>query len=572
MSHPSPDHFEIADIDHHFAEFIKRFGGGELPSLAAKALSRSIRQGHICLDLRTAPAEHEAWSFQKDWPDAHTWRSALAKSRAVGAPKDAATPLVLDASDRLYFRRYWNYEQSLAAALLQRGNGTAQKSSAAAADDFQQAAIEAALANRLTIISGGPGTGKTTTVLRILTRLLSVPNGARLRIALAAPTGKAAARLEETLRHGSESCAPEIKARMPQSASTLHRLLGARDGSVYFRHHARNPLPVDVLVIDEASMVALPLMAKVFDALPDSARVILLGDRDQLASVEPGAVLADIADAASAPGSPLANALEVLTKNHRFGKDSGIQKICEAVRDGDAARALEILHEKTARIDLDSARLPAASSLDEKLRKPVLAGFSDYLREKNPAAALAQFSKFRVLCALRRGPFGVEEMNRRIEQILREANLIPNGQHVYPGMPILITRNNHALRLYNGDIGIILPDLNESNSHGDDAQGQQLWTWFIGENNETRRLPPSRLPEHTLAFAMTVHKSQGSEFDRVLLVLPDRDSPVLTRELIYTGLTRARSHVELWLEEEGFVQSVRRRAVRSSGLRDALMS
>jgi exodeoxyribonuclease V alpha subunit len=560
-----PPQPEFADIDRHFAELIGQFGGDvALVQLAAAMLSRSTREGNICLPLGTAPPRPpEAEADSLKWPTASAWRSTLAKSKAVGGP-DEQTPLVIDQSDRLYLRRYWNYQQRLAVALLGKaaGNRTGDRGRAGT----QAEAIEAALGNELTIICGGPGTGKTTTVLQILARLLQKVGNERLRVALTAPTGKAAARLEETLRTGLEKldCPEEVKTRMPVSASTIHRLLGVKGNSIYFRHDRQNPLPFDLLVIDEASMAALPLLSKLLDALPERCRVVLLGDRDQLASVEPGAVLADIVDAAASPESPLHRSVVTLEKNYRFSESSGIHHLCVAVRQGDAENAIHILRDQHS-TDLVSTELRERPAMVAKFSQAVLEGFSALAAEKEPAAALAQLKTFRVLSALRRGPFGVEGLNRNIEGILREAELLPkNATSNYAGKPILITQNDYQLQLYNGDVGILLPDVEAT------EDPDQLWAWFIGKENTLRRFAPARLPQHEAAYAMTVHKSQGSEFDRVLFILPDRDAPVLSRELIYTGLTRARSQVELWWSEAVFVKAVARRAERNSGLRDLL--
>ncbi len=559
---------EFADIDRHFADFIGRFGGDDtLVPLAAAMLSRAIREGNICLPLGTAPTQPaEANDIRfLEWPAVTTWRTALANSSAVGGP-DAQTPLVVDEWDRLYLRRYWNYQQRLAVALRKKAAANHAKSQDATGT--QAEAIDAAANNALTIISGGPGTGKTTTVLHILARLLQEAGNENLRIALAAPTGKAAARLEETLRMGLETldCPDEVKTRIPVAASTIHRLLGVRGNSIYFRHDRQNPLPLDLLVIDEASMVALPLLAKLLDALPERCRVILLGDRDQLASVEPGAVLADIVDAAVAPGSLLRNAVVTLKKNYRFSERSGIHHLCGAVRQGDATKAMQILREQSYP-DLVSSEISEPREWAAKFAEAVRTGFAAFAAEKEPAGALSRLGSFRVLSALRRGPFGVEGLNRKIEGILRDAGLIPpHVTSLYAGKPILITQNDYQLRLHNGDVGVLLPD-------GEAKENpEQLWAWFIGQENTLRRFAPARLPQHDAAYAMTVHKSQGSEFDRALFILPDRDAPVLTRELIYTGLTRARSQVELWWNEAVFAQAVTRRAERNSGLRDLLIS
>jgi exodeoxyribonuclease V alpha subunit len=543
----------FADIDRHFAEFISEFGEEELPAVAAAMLSRNIRHGHICLDLVDGPPRFDEPLTTFSWPELEAWRKAFARSRAIGGTDDVR-PMVLDHAGRLYLRRYWEYEKSLAERILLRCDGRAPVNPGTA--DLQELAVETALARRFVVISGGPGTGKTTTVLRILERMVSKLDGEKLRIALAAPTGKAAARLQETLLAGGGNTV--VHNRLPKSASTLHRLLGSRPNSVYFKHNAKNLLPVDVVVVDEASMVPLTLMAKLFEALPERAQVILLGDRDQLASVDPGAVLGDIAKAASEAG-PLRGSLVVLEKNYRFGNESNIFALSKAVRDGEVDRALENLN-SGERPDLTAARTPATSVIPQQLRQRVIGGYSGYLRMPDPEEALNEFKKFRVLCAFRTGPYGVESLNREIEKILRDERLISGAQNAYPGMPILITRNDYMLRLYNGDIGILLPE----------PVTGSLLAWFIGEDGGLRRIAPARLPEHEPAFAMTVHKSQGSEFDNVLLILPDKESPLLTRELVYTGLTRARTRVEVWFEEAALRAAVAAKIQRGSGLRDRL--
>jgi len=476
---------EFTDIDRHFARFIARFGGGEAMELAAARLSQSVRQGHICLRIA----------------------ETLAESRAVGPP-DAVTPLVLD-GDRLYLRRYFNDETALAKALLARASGGTPV-------EGQEAAIERALASPLTILAGGPGTGKTATAAQILRRMEPLP-----RVALAAPTGKAAARLEAAFGG--------------LRASTLHRLLGIRPDGGRPRYHAANPLALDMLVVDEVSMAPLPLLRMLFDALPPTARVLLLGDPDQLASVDPGSVLADVVDAASVPGSPLGGTLAVLRRNYRFDAGSPVARACEAIREGRSDA-------------LESKPLP--KKLDEALREPVLEGYGPLGQERDPVKALEALERFRILCAVRQGPYGVEELNRRAAALLqREA-----------GTPILITQNAPGLGLFNGDTGILLPDPSEPDG--------PLWAWFPGE----RRIAPAQLPPYEPAFAMTVHKSQGSEFDRVLLVLPEHDNPVLTRELLYTGLTRARRRADLWANPDVLETAVARRTERASGLRERLTS
>jgi len=303
-------------------------------------------------------------------------------------------------------------------------------------------------------------------------------------------------------------------------------------------------------------------MAKLFDALPENARVILLGDRHQLASVDPGFVLGDIAGASSDPASLLHGSLVTLRKNYRFGEKSGIFELSLAIREGNSSRALEILAACPPGVTQD--KTPPPSLLAESLRSRVIAGFSACLRESDPAKALAELQKFRVLCALRSGPYGVENINRIIAQVLRDEGLITTGRH-YAGQPVLITQNDYELRLFNGDIGILARG--PADSHHD-----SLSACFLDEAGAVRHIPPARLPAWETAFAMTVHKSQGSEYDNVLLLLPDRESPVLTRELVYTGLTRARNGVEIWFLDSVLGAAIAKRARRSSGLREKLGS
>lgn len=595
-------------IDRHFAQFLERLAGGHQPglALAAALASRASGDGHVCLDL---PRAADGWPKAEARPEVlgrpTAWIGQLRQSPVVGTPGEFK-PLVLDRAGRLYLHRYWEHESRLAATLRQLaesvppgpapdlrrlGDGLRRcfPDADAAGPDWQQVAAFAALRRRLCVISGGPGTGKTHTVVVLLALLLEQAGDNPLRVALAAPTGKAAARLQESVLRLSRSLAlPDpVRARLPSEASTVHRLLGARPGQAAFRHHAGNPLALDVLIVDEASMVDLALMARLFEALPAHARVVLLGDKDQLASVEAGAVLGDLcaghqpaysaafaddyraatgqslpAVPAGAPRRPLSDCLVQLERNRRFAPDSGLLALSRAVNRGDAEGALQ--HLRAGR-GLTAAPLPPAAParLKAALRPVVLDGYRAAVTAPDPAAALAALGRFRILAALRHGPHGVETLNALVTAILAEEGLIRPAGPWFAGRPVMITENDHTQRLFNGDIGVALPG-------PDTGEGPGFRVHFQAADGTTRDVSPARLPRHETAFALTVHKSQGSEFDRVLLVLPGQDSPVLTRELIYTGITRARAGVTLWLEEKVFADAVHRRVQRTSGLRDAL--
>ncbi|MFN7138494.1 MAG: exodeoxyribonuclease V subunit alpha, partial [Limisphaerales bacterium] len=523
-------------------------------------------------------------------PPLNKWLTELKASPVVGEPGDFK-PLILDKKNRLYLHRYWSYENELAQALRGRigetsvdGNilrsGLNRLFPGNSKPDWQKVAAFTALTRRLTIISGGPGTGKTSTVLKILALLLE--QGKRLRIALTAPTGKAASRLQETIKSARQKldCAEEIRTLIPENASTIHRLLGVKRHSPFFKHDANNPLPVDVVVIDEASMVDLALMAKLFAAIPLSARVILLGDKDQLSSVEAGAVLADICDGAepnrfstqycenytSITGEPLppdiiggnnllSDCIVELRKNFRFGDESPIYRASMAVRSGEAATLQRLLELQ----NIELQWLPELRFNDD-FKQRIICGFETFLKAPDHTEALAHINDFRVLAALREGHYGVVELNRRIERILRDRGLINNSAQFYHGRPFMVTRNDYTLNLFNGDTGIIRRD----------RQAGEFRALFLNSDNTVRSLLPIRLPQHETVFAMTIHKSQGSEFNQVLIVLPDGDNPILTRELIYTGVSRARKTVTLVGSKHVLETALSRRVERSSGLRDKL--
>ena len=594
----------LSDLDRGFARLVARLSGsrGESVELAAALASRASAEGHICLDLAgLAGGPVPAGDDLVRLPDLPRWMSALRSSPVVGVPGDWR-PLVLDGT-RLYLFRHWNSEQSLARFLLERSQAPAVDVDVpvlreglnrlfpdrTAETDWQRVAAALAVLKRLCVISGGPGTGKTTTVARILALLVEQPQGPPLRIALAAPTGKAAARMQEAIREaaGRLPCAGDTRAKLAgMEASTLHRLLGRRFGSSPHGRDEDEPLPFDAVVVDEASMVPLHLLSSLAVALPPAGRLILLGDRDQLASVEAGAVLGDIcgpdrerrysnelaariAEAAgetvaTVPGTgartPVGDCIVELARNYRFGAESGIGALSRMIRIGAAEEALLLLR-GGGRDDLGWKPLSGPRDLGRALATAAVEGYGDYRRGDTPAAVLERFSRFRILCALREGPFGVQSLNAAVEAILAREGHIRPGRLWYEGRPVMVTRNDYGLRLFNGDTGIALADPDS---------GGELRVFFPSPDGVMRTFEPYRLPEHETVFAMTVHKSQGTEFDRVLLVLPEGDARVLTRELLYTGVTRARKRVDLWAGEAALRAGLSRRIQRVSGLRDLL--
>lgn len=483
----------------------------------------------------------------------------LVESSGLSTVGDRLMPLVIE-NNRLYLHRYWRYEQRLAEQLLTLCQ---RRFEATRVDelldryftgndggvDWQRQAAQSASTQALTIITGGPGTGKTTTVVKILALLQEIAEQP-LHIALATPTGKAAMRLQESIAVNKDSlpCSQDIKNRIPEKVTTLHSLLGARPPSPYFRHCADNPLPYDLLVVDETSMVDLALMSKLVDALKPGARLILLGDKDQLASVESGAVLADLT-----LGLPR-ETVELL-KSHRFQGD--IKALADAVNRQQGEQAWQLLHNPDA-----DASLLTADPVDFSVEH-----YLDYLALMNSGAdfpdVFAAFNRFQVLCANQRGPHSVSDINHRVEQELCRRNKIRLGGLWYPGRPVMITANNPGLQLYNGDIGLCMAD---AESDG------QLRVFFLRGDGSIKKLLPARLLACETVFAMTIHKSQGSEFERVLIMLPERINPVLSKELLYTAVTRAKAQVKIAADHAVFLASIAHRVQRDSGLAAKLLA
>ncbi|WP_260959721.1 exodeoxyribonuclease V subunit alpha [Pseudomonas citri] len=645
-------------LDKAFVAFLHELAPDDDPLvlLAAALTSHQLGHGHVCLDLFETLKEPDfALSLPPEGDvqtgvlpsqvlrtlDGAHWCKVLACSRLVALAVDGSEearqrPLVLSGK-RLYLRRYWAYERRIDEALRQRlaqheatpgdlrerldalfgpANGKAN-----APIDWQKLACALATRGAFSIITGGPGTGKTTTVVRLLALLQApaVEAGKPLRIRLAAPTGKAAARLTESISQQVRGLDVDgaVRERIPCEVTTVHRLLGSRPGTRHFRHHRGNRLPLDVLVVDEASMIDLEMMANLLDALPTHARLVLLGDKDQLASVEAGAVLGDLCrDAEEAwyspqtrawlesvsgenlstrdlqqdldSAHPLAQQVVMLRHSRRFGEGSGIGQLARRVNQQEPEKARQLLEEGQY-ADLSSLKL--TSEHDAKLEKLLLDGkpegpqgyrhYLSLLRQRRPAISrpledrcwvdwardvLSAFDEFQLLCAVRKGPWGVEGLNQRITAALLKARLIDSDQQWYEGRPVLMTRNDYGLGLMNGDIGIALK-LPER--HGPDAGKQVLRVAFPRNDGQggVRFVLPSRLNDVETVYAMTVHKSQGSEFAHTALILPDALNPVLTKELVYTAITRGKQWFSLIESKNGvFEEAVRRKVKRLSGL------
>jgi len=573
-----------------FAASLKRLAPNAKNStlLAAALCCEALEAGETCLYLPHF-ADSQPWpELPLHLPALPDWQQQLlADSALVGKPGDYK-PLILR-GNRLYLARYEAYEAQLAEQLLSRSQQTAAidkeqlKQSlnrlfaeSSQKPDWQRIAAALALKNHLCLISGGPGTGKTSTVVRLLAALLEQSQDADLSIALAAPTGKAAARMSEAIRRAKASLpiSEALKAKLPESAQTLHRLLGSRTDRPQMRHHKDNPLPVDVLIVDEASMLDLALFAKLLDALKANARLILLGDKDQLAAVEAGAVFADLCAGAGfsgqtcaeltdlsaqpvqnqPPGSKLGESVVLLKHSYRFAAGGGIGELARRINTGDSQGTLALLNEPSSELIWQSQPVP--SELLNRLEQ----AFKPYLQiaaQGDPEAAFAAWSEFCLLCAGHQGAFGTRALNEALDERFKRLQKRPAASRWYPGRALIVCRNNPALNLFNGDIGLCLP------------QDGGLYVFFEQEGG-FRRFSPGRLSDTELAFAISVHKSQGSEFNRVLLALSEAPSPLLSRALLYTAATRAKSRVEIWGKAERLLEAVEKQREHYSGLSERL--
>lgn len=535
---------------------------GEASETAALALAlavRALRSGSVCVDLTTVATElDDPVDPQLSWPEPQHWLAELRTSPLLGE-----TPVLRLYRDRLlYLDRYWREEEQVCADLL------ADRPDPPAVDvplleaglarvfhrpdsEEQRRAVRTALSQWITVLTGGPGTGKTTTVaglLALLTEQAEHGGRRRPRIALAAPTGKAAARLQEAVRVEVENLAAVDRARVSGlQAVTLHRLLGFRPGtSARFKHHRGNRLPHDVVVVDETSMVSLTLMARLLEAVRPETRLFLVGDPDQLASVEAGAVLADLVDGL---GDRTDVRIAELVTSHRFGASIG--QLAQAVRAGDGERVLTLLTAGGEHIEFVDTEQPAealrAVLVPHAMRVRAAAASGD------ATAALAALEEHRLLCAHREGPSGVRYWNHQVERWLAEATGESFYAPWYLGRPVLVTANDYGLGLYNGDTGVTL------------LAGDGLRVAIAGAD-KVQQFATSRLSDVETMHAMTIHKSQGSQADEVTVLMPPEDSRLLTRELLYTAITRAKRKVRIVGTAAEVRAALDRRVVRASGL------
>jgi exodeoxyribonuclease V alpha subunit len=661
-----------ATFGRHIARWSRQQGAPDaaaaMAQRAATLVSQGTSDGHSCLAFDDLVEALNAHSDSNDVDrhvdgnggtltplDAARLRSLLLESEVVGSPEaPGSLPLILD-KERLYLHRYFDYECRLARSLSARSAPTAHELSPSApvtpnvialldqlfsgnglepgTPDWQKIAAITALLGRLTIISGGPGTGKTTTVVNLLACLLEA--NPDCRIALTAPTGKAAARMTEVILQRAGHLSKALRARLPTESSTIHRLLGTLPNGD-FRHDVANRLPIDVLVVDEASMLDLALAVHLIEAVPDNARIILLGDKDQLSAVESGAVFSELSahpsmsaqridmlsrlagvalppvsgppghpatpsaasrrkatvraaaapqldlfapaaepstpSAASPPQSDPESATSAATsledcviwlrRNYRFAAGSAIGLLATETNNGNSAAVVQRLEnppDTSLHWINDSGNVPSPESVQAIFES--YAAYVEAVRHQvsEPALVTAAFSRFRVLCAVRDGPWGINAVNQQVTTQFRRTLQHPldsnRRSEWYPGRPVMVLRNDPVLKLFNGDVGIVLPDA-----------GGELQVYFPAENGGFRHVSPVRLPEHETAFAMTVHKSQGSEFDAILLMLPAEKNRVLTRELLYTAITRARTRLTIVANARVVASTIDAVTKRASGL------
>ncbi|WP_372733777.1 exodeoxyribonuclease V subunit alpha [Nocardioides sp.] len=570
--------FNEADVvdsaDVHVARRLGSLAGDEdeLVALAVAFVARAVRGGSVCVDLAGVADEVGEPGEALAWPDSEQWYAAVAASPLTTGDTPVLRILDHGGERLLYLDRYWREEEQVHADLVARPSGIDEVDEAWLSDaldrvfpargyDEQRAAARIALTRATTVLTGGPGTGKTTTVAALLAlcaEQAELGGRPRLRIALAAPTGKAAARLQQAVEDEVAKLPAADRDRLTGvRAVTLHRLLGSRpDTSTRFRHHRDNRLPHDVIVVDETSMVSLTMMARLLEAVRTGSRLILVGDPFQLASVEAGAVLADLVDSLT-EDSPVG--VGALVTSHRFGESIGA--LAEAVRAGEADLAVDLLEAGGEHVELVTTD---ALARVHGLVVPHAVAVTAAAEAADARGALALLERQRLLCAHREGPFGVRHWNSQVERWLAEETGVPPWTTWYPGRPLLVTANDYGLGIYNGDTGVVVrPPAGSAPTRLRAA---------IAGSAGALDLAPSRLDQVETMHALTIHKSQGSQADEVVVILPPPQSRLLTRELFYTAITRARERVVVVGSPDDVRAAIQRRAVRATGLRQRLQA
>lgn len=578
-------HYTLAQLIHRSIP-----DASEMCLWLAVLVNLEIDKANVCLAVESIEEKSKACGW-RDIPGLDELQDIIANCPVIGRPGDVR-PLIAD-NDKLYLHRYFHYETGISQHLLAR-TGQPQpvlEEQARFLDslfpaepvdhgiDMQKIAAIVCSLHPLAIISGGPGTGKTYTVSKVLA--IMSQQQPDIRIQLAAPTGKAAMRLSQSIASLGQllELDDSLQQRIPQQALTLHRLLGLDRYSHRPRYHRANPLDCDLLVVDEASMIDQQMMAMLCDALTADARLILLGDKDQLASVEAGSVFADLCGGLQSTAfnpaqrhlvaqawqyelqlnqstHALADQLVVLDKSHRFDASSAIGSLASCINRGQSQQCLQIMGNQDSRVSwsqIEDALLVTA------LQQQADSIYWQMIEAADIDQAFALFHQFQILCAVWSGPAGVHNINAIIEQHLKQRSGIDNMLQYYQGKPLMVTRNVYEYDLFNGDIGIIWPD-----------QDEELKIWFETGHADYRVLSLSQLPQHEIAYAMTVHKSQGSEFEHVLMLFPSEDVEVLTRELFYTAITRAAESLEIWGQADIITQTIERQTQRVSGLMQRL--
>jgi exodeoxyribonuclease V alpha subunit len=615
----------------------------ECVTMLAAYVSAQSGEQHSCIDLERLgqpflglyrfPKLSTLLSYMKN-----TRTFASLPATVINLTEPTAKPIILQ-NGKLYLQRYWQYESQLAAIIREKSTKTLDLDIAVTQMlltdlfdeehdgnngnavqhqplDWQKIAVCIAASQTLSFITGGPGTGKTTTVTKLLALLqgLAAKKKKVLNIQLVAPTGKAAARLTESISAAKLKLPLTLQANLPEQCQTIHRLLGAKPQSPYFKANANHPLHLDVLVLDEASMVDLPLMAKLFGALPKHTQIVLLGDQDQLASVETGSVLSDIcamshsqadnfkhslmaysatmqhhltkllslstipnlgSSTLKVNGSVIQDNLVRLVKSHRFGENSGIGQLAKQVKAGQVVKCFSLLtDEQFTDINWYQPTQTTPQTVANEILKtlitkllPIYQQYTRAIQQGDLTQAFKFLYQQQVLCAQKRGYWGVTQLNSLIENELHKQGLIDNSKDFYIGRPVMLSKNDHQLKLFNGDVGIVMPDPNNA---------ALTKVWFVTPEGDLRGLLTSRLPSLETLYAMTIHKSQGSEFESVYLCLPlvtpNNKGRGLNRELIYTGLTRAKKYFMLFSEHKALSLSLDQQCVRGSGLAGRLLS